>query len=90
LLRDNGFTLRYFSYFFAPLALPILALRALPYRLKLVKRGNVLSDKEEHGAEGGLSVSIVRRLLSREAARIFRGDELRFGASALFVAQKQG
>jgi SAM-dependent methyltransferase len=90
LLRDNGFTLRYFSYFFAPLALPVLALRALPYRLGLVKRDNVLSDEEEHGTKGGLSVSIIKWLLSHEAARIARGDELRFGASALFVAQKQG
>jgi SAM-dependent methyltransferase len=88
LLRDSGFTLRYFSYFFAPLTLPILVMRVLPYRLRLVKRSNVLSHEAEHGTEGGLSVAIIKRLLRREATLIGRGVELRVGASALFVAQK--
>ena len=66
----------------------VAPMRALPYRLGLVKRGNVLSDEAEHGAEGGVSVAVIKRLLSYETARIARGAELRVGASALFVAQK--
>jgi SAM-dependent methyltransferase len=89
LLREAGFDLSFFSYFFAPLVLPILLLRVVPFRAGIGRRPGVLSDEAEHGAGGGAAAALLRRSLRRECTRIANGIESPFGASALVVARKR-
>jgi SAM-dependent methyltransferase len=90
LLDATGFEALYFSYFFAPLLVPMLLLRALPFRIGLGgKRGMLLSDAAEHGAAGGIAASAIKHVLRGEVASIGRGVEAKFGASALCVARKR-
>jgi len=88
LLRDSGFVPLFFSYFFVPLTIPILLLRALPFRLGLSNRRKVLSDEAEHGTGGGSVVATIKRMLRVEVARIGCGAESSIGASAIFAARK--
>lgn len=88
-LDEAGFEVRFFTYFFAPLILPILMFRVVPFRLGLSRGRNLLSDEAEHCTSGGLAIVAVKRWLRIEAGRIARGVESRVGASALFVAQKR-
>lgn len=85
LLTGTGFTLDYASYCFQALVLPILATRAIPYRLGLKREAG--SDKGDHRA-GGLLGSALKLALTREAAQIREGRELPFGSSLIAVASK--
>lgn len=87
LLAELGYEQLHFSYFFQVLTLPVLLMRALPFRLGLGGAG-VLSDQAEHGTSGGAAVAVLERLLRREAGQIARGSALRVGTSCLFVARK--
>ena len=80
------FELLYFSYFFAALTLPIFFLKALPFRL--FKGRSILSQKAEHGAEGGRLISMLKILLERETGKITGGASLPTGTSCLIVARK--
>lgn len=80
-LREAGFTVEYGSYFFRALLLPILLLRALPFRLGL--RGTK-APAQDHAPPPHWLLS----LLARERGRIAAGDTLSFGASILVVARK--
>jgi len=80
-LGEAGFDLEYGTYFFQILLLPILLLRALPYRLGL---GAINEPAEDHAAPP----SWLQRQLERERNHIESGGTRRFGASCLVVARK--
>lgn len=86
-LLGGLFDIDYLSYFFRPLVLPQLALRAIPFRLGIGNR-NVISTEAEHGAGQGPVVQAVSWLLDREAATIASGGAIGFGASCLVAATR--
>jgi len=75
------------TYIFAPLVIPQLLLRALPYRLGLSRR-ELLSQSAEHGEGQGFLVKAIEALLARELDAIRAGRALPFGASAIVVASR--
>jgi len=88
LLRGK-FDIPYFTFFFGCLTLPILLLKAAPFRLGLVKeKPNVLSNETEHGTDGGIAVSVIERLLKRETRMIREGRSKMLGTSCLVVGRR--
>lgn len=85
-LLDGKFRVDYASYFFAPLVVPQLLLRAIPHRLGLDRRRAVLSTEAEHGGGDGPAVRAMERMLAREVTRIRRQQRIPVGASALLAA----
>lgn len=79
-----GFTLDYASYFFAPLTVPILLGRTLPYRLG---RRSTATVATEHRPPR-LARHAVDALLAPEVTRIREGRSLPFGSSILAVARR--
>ncbi|MCA9522224.1 MAG: class I SAM-dependent methyltransferase [Myxococcales bacterium] len=89
------FEMRYFTYFFGPLVLPIFVARTIPHRLGA--RGNSsVRAANEHGvgtrlmAPHGIAVRAMSAMLRPEVGRLAGGGRLSFGASCLFVARKRG
>jgi ubiquinone/menaquinone biosynthesis C-methylase UbiE len=85
-LSAAGLKLEWFSYFFQPLVLPILLLRALPYRLRPRRAGRTAPDLSDHGT-GGLGQRVVEALLAREARALGDGRTLAFGSSLIAVGR---
>lgn len=85
-LLGDRFELLFFSYIFGVLTLPVLLVRALPFRAGF-RRGNVLSPASEHGTGGGFLVGLLRVLLKRELNTLKRGSAIGVGTSCLFVAR---
>ena len=82
-----GFQVRHATYFFRPLPLPILLLRALPHRLRGSRPPAATRDhKNEHALGGGLLGRAMRLLLQPEVDRIAARSRMAFGASCLLVA----
>jgi SAM-dependent methyltransferase len=80
-LHAAGFESEYGTYFFQILLLPILLLRALPYRLGLER----INDP---GKDHAPPPQWLLRPLARERGRIEAGNTLSFGASCLIIARK--
>jgi hypothetical protein len=85
LLERAGFKVAFDSYFFMALALPVAALRALPYRLG--RRRSTMNESEHR--PGGLSQQAVEWLLGRELPTLQRGGTLPFGSSVIAVARRE-
>ena len=80
------------AYFFQPVFLPMLILRALPYRLRR-RRGALRADAPARTAGHALPGSVERIVmwfLDREQRTLANGDSPAFGSSVLCVAQKHG
>lgn len=87
-LVDNGFTLRYTTYLFAPLPPLVLLLRTLPSRLGLRRPADSDEQAEAAHVHEGISARAINALLDREAHRIESGRSIPFGTSCLAVASK--
>jgi hypothetical protein len=72
---------------FSVLTLPVLLLRALPYRLGL--GGSTLKPETEHGAGNGAMTRWIKRRLDRELARVRAGRRQTIGTTYLIVARKR-
>ncbi len=83
-----GFELLLATCFFRALTLPVLALRAAPFRLGL-GRGALLSAEAEHGSQGGPAARALQRLLATEPGKIAAGEAMSWGTSCLCVARKR-
>ena len=84
-LQDAGFQVEFASYFFTFLPLPILLMRALPFRLGLPKRGSIGSD---HRSPRGLVSRLLQASMSRELERIRSGRTCAAGGSCLVVGRR--
>jgi ubiquinone/menaquinone biosynthesis C-methylase UbiE len=84
-LEKSGFAVEYITYYFQPLFIPILLLRALPYRLTGGKPQEM--DLREH-KPGGTRQKVIESLLARERSALSRGRRLSFGSSLLAVGRK--
>ena len=85
-LERAGFDVEYSTYFFRILPLPILLLRALPFRLGVSRSADPRrTSSQDH--ESGKASGIVRSLLKPEITSIRRGKPMSFGGSCLLVAR---
>lgn len=82
-----GFSIKYVSYFFSILMLPVFIARSLPYRLRI---GHADSNWRHghHQSRKKMSGRLAYRALSLEAGLIGRGSKIPFGSSCIVVAQK--
>lgn len=84
-LEQSGFTVEYITHYFQPLFLPILFLRALPYRITGGKTHEM--DLNEH-KPGGTGQKLIEAMLARELQALSRGKRLAYGSSLLAVGRK--
>jgi len=80
------FRIDYMTYFFKPLVAPQYLVRALPYQLGIGRDKGMLSTETEHGADNGIAVRIMHRMLEPEVAAIASGRRIKYGASGLVAA----
>ncbi len=85
-LGAAGLRLEFASYFFQPLVIPILLVRALPHRLSFRRGTKAGADLSDHG-NGGWSQRALEVLLEREARALRAGRTLAFGSSIIAVAR---
>lgn len=90
-IEGAGLEVLFSSYFFGFLPLPILLLRALPYRLGLARRSDLASQaRRDHSAGSGWLSRVVGGLLRPEVGRLRRSQSLGFGGSCIVVAKVAG
>ncbi len=88
-LEGAGLQVEFSTYLFRPLIVPILLLRALPYRLGLARAeasGGV--TEADHAPGGGLGSRLIRAVLAPELRHLRRCRPMRLGASCLIVARR--
>ncbi len=88
-LLATEYDIAYMSYYFRPLPMPQLLLRALPYKLGFRKRKGVLAVETEHGTGNGAGVHAIERMIAGEVANIAAGRTMHVGASALVAARRR-
>jgi SAM-dependent methyltransferase len=86
-LIESGFRIKYKSYFFSFLPIPILLFRTLPF--KLINSRKLNRPTNEHFQEKGLLGSIIKFVLKKERLRLNNLKNIPFGGSCVVVAQKQ-
>lgn len=84
-----GFVVETDTYLFAPLPLPILALRVLPTRLGLRRPADVETLKQELKPEAGIVTAVMTRLLDVEGWWLTHVGAVPFGSSCLLVATRR-
>lgn len=87
-LIGTSFSLRYFSYFFSSLFVPILFLRTIPYWLWKKNDGSLLSSDKEFGLDESFFVDLLKWFLGYELKYIKSGKTLPIGSSCLLVLEK--
>lgn len=86
-LERAGFEISYIGYYFRILVLPILLLRALPFRLRRSTPAEVAEmDTSEH-LPSARARKFLDSFLRRELKSIRRGRELGYGSSLVAVAK---
>jgi 2-polyprenyl-3-methyl-5-hydroxy-6-metoxy-1,4-benzoquinol methylase len=88
LLKNNGFSIMYSSYFFSFLPLPILIKRTLLGKFKPRKATSIHTVQKEHKNPNKLIDVIVKKLLKWEIRKISNGKKMNFGSSCILVAKK--
>ncbi|KLD65873.1 class I SAM-dependent methyltransferase [Dyella japonica] len=83
------FDVKFISYFFGALVLPILAFRSIPYRFGIRPKTTEAKASREHGTDNGLSSRALTLLLQPEVHRIATLKPQAFGSSLIVAAQKR-
>jgi hypothetical protein len=78
----------YASYFFWPLPLPILLLRALPARLGRQPTVDLDAIRRELKPPSAAAVRAIMAVLSLERRWLARGGQIPTGSSCLLVARR--
>jgi hypothetical protein len=86
LLADSGFKIKFKSYFFTFLPIPILLFRTLPYRIGYLRESN--NQLKDHSPKSLLQI-IFNFILKKEKQRLNSLKRIPFGGSCIAVAQKQ-
>jgi SAM-dependent methyltransferase len=88
-LVEAGFTPVFGTYVFGFLPFPVFLLRALPYRLGIVRAGSAGKEvRRDHSQKRGLLGAMMARFFELELKRIQEGKTIRFGGSCLIAARK--
>lgn len=83
-----GFTVEYATYFFWPLTLPILLLRAIPARLGQRPTVDLDAIRRELKPPSAAAVHTIMAVLSLERRWLARGRRIPTGSSCLLVARR--
>lgn len=89
-LREASFEIRYRTYLFAPLPLPIFLLRSLPHRFQRRSRATVERSSVHDHLPSRPSRRLAELLLAVERGAIRAGRSIPFGSSCLVVATALG
>jgi SAM-dependent methyltransferase len=84
-----GFAVETDTYLFAPLPLPILALRVLPTKLGLRRPADAETLQQELKPEAGIVTAAMTRLLDVEGWWLSHVGAVPFGSSCLLVATRR-
>ena len=85
---EAGFHVKFATYIFRPMPVPILLFRSLPSALG-IRRSNTAQAVREHGSEHGATRRLLDRLLAPEVNRIASCRAIMFGGSCLIAAQRR-
>lgn len=85
-LRNAGFHTLFASYYFAPMVLPQILLRSLPWRLGLARKSDGAALKSQLGR--GLTGRLANAILAPERWWMARGWRIPAGSSCLLAAEK--
>jgi ubiquinone/menaquinone biosynthesis C-methylase UbiE len=89
-LLEEHFNIIYLTFLFGCLAVPLFLLKAIPYRLGLIReKPNFFSNETEHGTSGGLTASLIELMLKNETKMIREGRRKTIGTSCLVVASRK-
>ncbi|ANQ50224.1 class I SAM-dependent methyltransferase [Flammeovirga sp. MY04] len=90
LLKKNNFEIKYKTYFFSFLILPILLFRTIPSLLGFNKNSKSTDKhKKEHKIGNSILMKILDRVLCFEVRRIRNFKYIPFGSSCLIIGQKK-
>lgn len=87
-LARCSFEVRFQTYFFAPLTVPVLFMRSLPYRLLHRTDDAIGEGAARQHTPSRLARRVMEGLLAPELSRIRGGRAVPFGTSCLVVAVK--
>lgn len=88
-LERCSFEVKFQTYFFAPLTLPVFLMRSLPHRLLRRSHEQVNENIAGQHAPSPVARRVMEGLLAPELARIKRGRAIPVGTSCLAVAVKR-
>lgn len=87
-LRSAGFNIKFSSYFFRFLPIPVFFLRTLPYKFGFSKRSRKEVISRDHIVKKGLMSRVVDYILRQEIKNINKTKSMLFGGSCLIIAKK--
>ena len=82
-----GFTIEHATYYFAPLVVPIVALRTVPTWLGIRRQRTAEQSVSEHSLGSGVAGRLAQRALDVEVRWLASGRRCLVGASCLVIAQ---
>jgi SAM-dependent methyltransferase len=89
LLTKCGFKVKYSTYIFSILPLPIFLFRSMPSKLGLNKKSNdIEKHQNEHRNKKGVLNDFMQKVWDWEVQRIKNLKKIKFGGSYLVVAKK--
>lgn len=89
ILEKIGFKIKYKTYFFTFLPIPLLLLNAIPYRMGLKKKKKEDHYANRHSLGDGFVSRILNKILRFESNRIKNLKTMSLGSSCLIVAEKK-
>lgn len=88
-LKRCSFEVRFQTYFFAPLTLPMFVMRSIPHRLHRRSDAALEETASKQHTPSPLARKVMDALLAPELKRIRRGKTIPVGTSCLAVAVKR-
>jgi SAM-dependent methyltransferase len=82
-----GFTVEHATYYFAPLVIPILLLRAIPTRLGIRRARTAETSASEHRLGKGIAGRLAQSALDQEIRWLSAGRRCPVGSSCFVVAR---
>lgn len=89
LLEKTGFKIKYKTYFFTFIPIPLFLLNSIPFRLGIMKKHNDKDYAKRHKVSNGLISKILNMFLNYEIQKLKKLKKMYIGSSCLFVAEKQ-
>ena len=89
ILARCSFEVKFQTYFFAPLTLPVFLMRSIPHRVLRRSREQVNENLASQHSPSPVARRVMEELLAPELARIRRGRAIPVGTSCLAVAVKR-
>lgn len=88
-LEASGFDVRFETYVFAPLTLPMFVMRSLPHRLHRRSEAEIEATASKQHVPSPVARRLMDALLAPELSRIRKGRSVPVGTSCLAVAVRR-